>query len=186
MNPLETNRLLLRNFQTSDWEALHEMIVEYERSELAVYDQPWPTAAEEIKTITDWFASGDQFIAVCLKESGSFIGFVALNPEQASHQTIFNIGFIFAQDYRGKGFAFEACQAGLERAFQELQAEIVVSGTAAANAAACTLLAKLGFQKTGENTASFQKSAEGKPIEFLAYTFELSRREWKAAKKSNL
>ena len=184
MNPLETERLLLRNFQAGDCKALHAMIVEYERSDLAVYDQPWPTAAEEIKKITDWFAKGDQIIAVCLKHSGQFIGFVALNPETATSHTKFNLGYIFVQNYRGRGFAFEACQASLEHAFQELQADEVISGTAAVNTASCKLLEKLGFRKCAENLAFFHKTPDGDPIEFLGYSFSLSRRDWAAAAKT--
>ena len=64
MTTMETERLVLRNFRTSDWEALHEMILQYESSGFAAYDQPWPTSAEEIKGVTGWFASGDSYLAV--------------------------------------------------------------------------------------------------------------------------
>jgi hypothetical protein len=30
MTTLETERLLIRNFKSSDWEALHTMIIQYE------------------------------------------------------------------------------------------------------------------------------------------------------------
>jgi hypothetical protein len=43
MTPLDTERLTIRNSQASDWEALHEMIVQYESSELAAYDQQFMT-----------------------------------------------------------------------------------------------------------------------------------------------
>ncbi len=39
MTALETERLLIRNFASGDWEALHEIIFQYEASELAAYDQ---------------------------------------------------------------------------------------------------------------------------------------------------
>lgn len=59
MTMLETERLTLRNFSVSDWEALHEMINQYVSSEFAAYDYHWPTSPEEIKKVTEWFASGD-------------------------------------------------------------------------------------------------------------------------------
>ena len=58
MIPIETERLVVRNFTVDDWEALHEMIVQYEASEYAAYDQQWPTSAEEVKGIAEWFARG--------------------------------------------------------------------------------------------------------------------------------
>ena len=53
MNPIETDRLVMRNFKVNDCEALRVMIVQYEASEYAAYDQQWPTSMEEIKAITE-------------------------------------------------------------------------------------------------------------------------------------
>ncbi len=180
MTTLETERLLIRNFGVGDWEALHEIISQHASSELAAYDQQWPTAPEEIKKITEWFASGDSYLAVCLKATGRLIGFVALNPERGDNRA-FNLGYIFHLDYRGQGYATEACRAVLAHAFDGLQARRVVTGTAAANRASCRLLERLGFKKTSESTASFTTTPDGQPIEFVGYTFELSRDEWVVA-----
>jgi ribosomal-protein-alanine N-acetyltransferase len=177
MTTLETERLLIRNFGSGDWKALHEIISQYESSELAAYDQRWPTSPEEIKSITEWFASGDNYLAVCLKTTGRLAGFVAINREQEDDRT-FNLGYIFHPDYRGQGYATEGCRAVLAHAFDQLQARRVVTGTAAANSASCRLLERLGFKKTSEGTASFRTAPDGKPIQFVGYTFELSRDEW--------
>jgi RimJ/RimL family protein N-acetyltransferase len=175
---LETSRLLIRNFRSSDWQALHAMIWQYEASELAAYDRPWPTSPEEIKSITEWFARGDSFLAVCLKETGQLIGFVMLNQEPPVGQPAFNLGYIFHADYHGHGYASEACRAVLAHAFTQLQARYVVTGTAAANRASCRLLERLGFERTGESNGSFRTTRDGKPIVFLGYTFEISRASW--------
>jgi len=185
MMVLETERLLIRNFASGDWGALHEIISQYESSELAAYDQPWPTSPEEIKRITEWFASGDSYLAVCLKATSRLIGFVALNREQGDDRA-FNLGYVFHSDYHGKGYATEGCQAVLAHAFDRLQAHRVVTGTAAANRASCRLLERLGFKKTSESTASFRTTPDGKPIQFVGYTFELSRDEWNAAVQHGL
>jgi RimJ/RimL family protein N-acetyltransferase len=178
MTRLETERLVIRNFHTTDWEVLHEMIAQYQSSEFAAYDQPWPTAPEEIKKITDWFASGDSYLAVCLKATGRFIGFVALNPEPSDDQPVFNLGYVFNFDYHGHGYATEACRAVLGQAFDVRQAHRVVTGTAETNRASCRLLERLGFQKTSESTGSFRQTSDGKPISFVGYSFELSRDAW--------
>ncbi len=178
MIPIETERLVVRNFEANDWKALHDMIVQYEASEYAAYDQQWPTSAEEIQGITEWFASGDHFLATCLKDTSQFIGFVALNPEGEEGSGEYNIGYIFDANYRGHGYATESCKTMLDRAFGELQASRVVTGTAALNHPSCRLLERLGFRRIGEKMSSFKAAEDGMPIEFLGYIYALSKHEW--------
>lgn len=179
---LETERLNIRNFQANDWEALFEMIIQYQASEMAAYDHQWPTSREEIRGITEWLAKRDNYLAVCLKDTGQFIGFVGLNPEQEENYRAFNTGYVFNSDYHGHGYATEACRAVLSRAFGQLQADRVVTGTAAVNHASCRLLERLGFTKIGKKTASFKTGKDGKPIEFMSYTYALSKDEWENKK----
>ena len=183
MITMETERLFVRNFKVSDWAALHEMILQYQASKYAAYDQQWPTSPEKIRGIAEWFASGDNFLAVCLKDTGHFIGFVALNPEGGEESREYNLGYIFNSDYHGKGYATEACQALLDRGFGQLQAQRVITGAAAVNRASCRLLERLGFQKAGEGMGSFKTATDGKPIEFLGYTYAITQDEWKEAGK---
>ena len=177
MVTLESQRLVIRNFKIDDCEALHEMIVQYGVSEYAAYDQQWPTSMEEIKGITEWFAGGDNFLAVCLKATSRFIGFVALNPEEGSGRE-YNIGYVFHFKFHGCGYATEACTAILDRAFGQLEATRVITSTAAVNRNSCRLLERLGFQRIGEKTSSFKNAEDGKPIEFVGYTYALSKDEW--------
>lgn len=182
---LETDRLIIRNFRPDDWQALHRMIGQYQASEYAAFDHPWPTSEEEIGNITAWFASGDDFLAVCLKEAGQFVGFVSLNPEQDGDSQVWNLGYVFDFDYHGQGFATEACRAVIERAFGPLQAQTVISGTAAANRPSCRLLERLGFRRIAQETCSFRSTSAGKPIVFLGYTYAISKEEWDAATRKS-
>jgi [ribosomal protein S5]-alanine N-acetyltransferase len=175
MIAIETTRLLLRNFRTDDAEPLHEMIIQKESSDYAVYDYEWPTSLEEIKRITAWFASEDHYIAVCLKESGKLIGYVCLNPAQDPESRVFDLGYCFNSDYHGQGYASKACRAVIKYAFSDLEAESLTCGTAAANTPSCRLIDRLGFKKVGEETISFRKTPDGKPIEFTGYGFTLSQ-----------
>lgn len=178
MIPLTTERLEIRNFDANDWESLHALIVQYEASEFAIYDHQWPTTSEEIKKIIVWFANGDDFLVVWLKETGQFIGFVALNLEQSEGHSEFNLGYIFDADFHGRGYATEACRAVLHRAFGSLSAERVFSGTAAVNQASCRLLERLGFNKISQSRGSFCTGPDGQPLEFLGYQYALTRDEW--------
>jgi hypothetical protein len=68
--------------------------------------------------------------------------------------------------------------------FGQLQAERVVTGTAAVNQASRRLLERLGFQKIGQEVASFRAAEDGKPIEFLGYRLAISRDERENMKSS--
>ena len=184
MTTLTTERLVIRCFTVDDASALREIILQYQASEYAVYDHAWPTSVDEIRGVAEWFASGDTFLAVGLRESGGLNGYVALNPvEEASVQDhgpnhVYGLGYCFNFDYHGRGYATEACRAALGRAFDELGADRVTAGTAAANAPSCRLLAGLGFRRTGEDSTSFRTNPDGTPIEFLAHFFALDRDDW--------
>lgn len=175
MIQLETARLVLRQFQADDWQALREMILQYQATPLALYDERWPNSPEEIQRVTAWFAAGRAYRAVCLKESGRLIGFVALNDESRNGRRQYNLGYLFNADYHGQGYAAEACRAALDDAFDRLGADAVVTGTASVNIASRRLLERLGFVKTRESISSFQTAPDGQPIEFLGYSYELTR-----------
>ena len=84
MIQIETARLEIRNFCASDAPGLRETILAYQASAYAAYDHSWPNSLEEIKGVVEWFANGDGFLAVCLKTTGQFIGFIALNRGERS------------------------------------------------------------------------------------------------------
>jgi RimJ/RimL family protein N-acetyltransferase len=90
---------------------------------------------------------------------------------------VFNFGYVFNSDFHGRGYATEACRVVLKRAFEQYQADRVVTATAAVNQPSRHLLEKLGFKKTGERTESFRSGEDGKPVEFTGYSYELTRKE---------
>jgi ribosomal-protein-alanine N-acetyltransferase len=177
MTSIETDRLVLRNFQADDWQDLLEVAAKYQASEYAKYDHNWPTDAEEIKGVVEWFATGDRFLAVCLKTTGKLVGLVSLNPKDGGE---YGFGYVFHTDYHGQGYATEACRAALDHVFGPLGAERVVTGTAEANEPSCRLLRRLGLKEIGQGKGSFRETAEGEPIEFVALSFAISREEWAA------
>jgi len=164
MEPINTERLTLRRFTPDDWQDLRQMILQYAASPYAKYDHPWPTSEEELKGVAEWFASGDTYLAVCLRPEGTFIGFVCLNPRDEGPAT-YNLGYILNFDHHGQGYATEACRAALQRAFIDLGADRILTGTATENEPSCRLLARLGLKPTVDD--------EG--------LYALTRDEWEAA-----
>lgn len=175
---LETERLIIRNFVLNDWKDIAEIAMKYEQSEYAKYDHgPWPSDLEKYKEIADWFAKGDDFVAVVLKSEIKLIGWIAKAKNEGKEKE-FNFGYIFDRDYHGKGYASESCKAVIKYIFEILQAEKIVTGTGKLNEPSNKLLKRLGFVLVGETTQSFRKDSEGNPIEFVGNDYSLSKEEW--------
>jgi ribosomal-protein-alanine N-acetyltransferase len=186
MQPIETERLLLRNFTAGDGQALLKMIVQYQASPYMKHDHQWPTEPEMIKGAAKWFAEGDAYLAVCLKEIDVFIGLVYLNPvkrDEPSGMKEYGIGYIFDFDFHGKGYATEACNAILSYAFESLDADRAVSGTSEKNLPSCKLLERIGMSVVSRGTCSFQMDETGKPIEFLGLSYAVTKDQWRQIKK---
>jgi RimJ/RimL family protein N-acetyltransferase len=160
-----------------DYSALRNLVIKFNNSEYAAYDNPWPSSKLEILRIVMAFSKDDRFLAVTLKEDGAFIGLISLTTEEQS-SCDFNLGYNFSFDYHGRGFATEACREVVRYAFDHLNTKCIESGTAAWNQKSWRLLARLGFEKIGEKMVSFHKDDEGKPIEFLGYEFILKKEDF--------
>jgi RimJ/RimL family protein N-acetyltransferase len=149
--PIETQRLLLRVHRTDD---LDDLVVFHGDHEV-VRHVPWPlrdrAATEatlrvkldqsELRETGQWLV-----LAVELRETGRVIGEVLL--KWASEQQG-ELGFAFARDVHGKGYAAEAADAVLGLAFDELGFHRVSAFVIEGNEASCRLLGRLGFRQEG-------------------------------------
>jgi RimJ/RimL family protein N-acetyltransferase len=160
MVTLRTDRLVLRNFRPDDWQELHELAVRYQASEWAKYDHPWPTAEEEVKGMTEWLSGEAGFLAVCLKETGKLIGLLNIHRnDEEEEDRVHDLGYVFHPDYHRKGYATEACRAGLNQVFGPWEADRITTGTHPDNEPSVRLLAKLGLQEVGEGEYTITREA---------------------------
>ena len=157
MKEIETERITLRNFSSDDWRELQDIIVHYQESEFAKYDHKWPTDEEGLKKAVEWFSTGDSFLAVCLKSSGSLIGFIAVDQQREQKEKTHNLGYIFHPEYRGHGYAFEACKTAMDFVFNQLSADIIVSGTHPGNKPSVSLLKRLGLKEISQGEFTISK-----------------------------
>lgn len=110
------------------------------------YEDPWPTSTEKIKEIAQWFANGDEYLAVSLKEPGKVIGFIAINRRKEREEPVHNLGYVFNPEFNGQGFATESCLACMDYVFDELKAVSIVTGTHPDNESSVRLLTRLGLK----------------------------------------
>ena len=159
MIAIETDRLTIRSFCPDDWQDLQEVAVHYQASEWAKYEDPWPTSTEEVKGMVEWFAKGDDYLAVCLKATGKLIGLIAIERRKDQEGPVHNLGYVFHPGYHGRGYAAEGCRAAMKHVFGRLAADGVLTGTHPANEPSVRLLKKLGLKEIdrGEFTISIEE-----------------------------
>ncbi len=135
--------MIIRNFAADDWQDLQEAIIQYQASEWAKYEDPWPTSDDDMKGIVSWFAQGDEYLAVCVKASSKVIGFVAINRRDEKDEKVRNLGYIFNPVYSGQGYATESCSACMDYVFNVLKVDRILTGTHPDNEPSVRLLKRL-------------------------------------------
>ena len=107
--------------------------------------------------IASWFASGDDYLAVCLKEDETLLGLVAINRRTDQEAQIHNLGYVFHPGYAGQGYATESCRAAMVYLFEELEAEGILTGTHPDNEPSVALLNRLGLRQIGDGEWALSK-----------------------------
>lgn len=167
---METKNLVIRKFIVEDLDYFKELIRDKMNSEMAIYDDQFPTDDNSLKSIFDYFMTTDEFMGVALKENNTIIGFVSLNRIDDISR---NLGYCINSKYQGLGYATEAVGALINYAKYELKLKKLVSGTAKNNIPSVELLKHLNFIETKSSIASFVNDDNGNPIEFIAASYEL-------------
>ena len=148
--PLETERLLLRPFEESDFDGLYRM---HSDEEVARYLYHGPRSREDTRALLERKIAGAELgaeghwlsAAVVTREAGELVGDLALHWESEPHKTA-EIGFVFDPAQQGRGYATEAARAFLAWAFEDAGFHRVIGRTEARNAASARVLEKLGMR----------------------------------------
>jgi RimJ/RimL family protein N-acetyltransferase len=149
--PLLTERLLLRPFATTDFEAL---LAIQSHADVARYLYWDPRTSAEVREAlavkvraTAIVSEGDSLsLAAELRSTGELIGDCSLYWTSAEHRQG-EIGFVFHPDHHGRGYATEAAEALLALAFDELRLHRVIGRLEARNAASARVLERLGMRQ---------------------------------------
>lgn len=168
---LNTQRLLIRYIEESDWSDIREIWKSVNQTEYAQYDKPHSTEAETVRPrIARWAQVNGgmehMFFAVCLQEK--VIGYVAFNLQEDGYE----IGYCFHAVYHGKGFGKESLSALLGY-LRKAGIVRVFARTAMNNYPSRGLLKSLGFEQIGKEKVSFYKDAHGNDIVFDGGIFEM-------------
>ena len=149
---LETNRLILRNYQIEDWERVHTYgsVPEFSKFEL------WgPNSVEDTKKfVADMVAQASQEdrymfnFAICLKEKDLLIGGCGIRRESQTSCTA-NLGWSISPEFQTKGFATEAAQKLIHFGFDQLHLLLIYATCDSRNSPSIKVMEKLGMNCVG-------------------------------------
>lgn len=167
MNTIETNRLILREWQEEDLEAFARInqdpqVMEHFPALLSIEE-----TAAFIERINQHFRKhGFGLWAVVLKESEELIGFVGLNiPSFEAHFTpCVEIGWRLASQHWGKGYATEAAKAVLKTGFKKYGLKEIVSFTVPANKRSIRIMEKIGMVRDPKDDFEHPKLPKDHPL----------------------
>lgn len=158
---INTERLTIRKFKTTDWEDLSEILTD----ESVVYFEPYDVfTVEACKSEAENFSKSDNFFAVVLKDEDKVIGKLYFNDE--GNYGTYELGYTFNRSYQGHGYAKESSMALMKYAFENMGARRIVAYADAANEKSWKLLEALGMSIEGKmKKHTFKhKDENGEPI----------------------
>lgn len=175
---LESRRVLVRRLRGSD---LGPFVGYRNDPEVARY-QYWDGYSEEraralirASEQEEPFVPGEWFqFAVELKETGALAGDLGVKVDPDGMQA--EIGYTFAREEQGKGYASEAVARLLDHAFRELGLHRVYAVTDQENRSSFALLERLGLRREG----AFVQNAWFKGRWSSEYLYATLREEWLA------
>lgn len=143
VQPIETQRLVIRRFTPADWQAVHAYASD---AGVMTYIPGGAHTESQSKEFVDKHA-GDQPEAfpVILKTEQQLAGHLIFHPWYAprSHE----IGWVFHPAYHGQGYATEAAYALLRYGFEELQSHRIIATCQPENPASYRVMEKIGMRR---------------------------------------
>lgn len=179
MHDIETERLVLRAFQAQDAAHLLEYLHQPTAScflSLALADMD-AAQAEAIKR-----GSEDEYIGICLKDSGVLIGDLFAQPEGDT----FSIGWHLNPRFSGHGYAWEAATALVRQLFTVKNARRLYAYVETTNHASARLCEKLGMRREGvfKEFVTFRNDLDGSPLYEDTMQYAILRKEWTSANRA--
>ena len=153
---LETQRLLLRRFRTSD---LDDLFAFYSDPDVIRHIPDAPRDRAETREELDWFLNGHPKFpelglwATVHKQTGRFIGRCGLLPWTIDRQHEVEVAFALSKAYWGQGLATEIAQALVRYAFEHLHLSRLICLIEPENQASINVARKIGmiFEKEGQD-----------------------------------
>jgi [ribosomal protein S5]-alanine N-acetyltransferase len=146
INILETNRLILRQFELTDAQAMFDLNVDEEVIKYTgdVAFESIEKAKEFLKSYSHYQQYGYGRWAVILKANGDFAGWCGLKYAPGKDEV--DLGFRFFRKHWNNGYATEAAKACIDYGFNKLSLAKIVGRVMNSNLASIRVLEKTGMK----------------------------------------
>lgn len=139
---LETKRLIIRDFASEDAQDLYEILGD---GEVMRYSEP-AYDFEKTRAFLHSFCIGRRAaVAAALKDGGKLIGYLLFHELTPG---LYEMGWFFGRRFWRQGYAYEACSAVIEHAFDKQKAHKIFAETTDPVKSA-GLMQKLGMRLEG-------------------------------------
>ncbi len=165
---IETEELLIRNFELKDKEDLCEYMLQRVNAQFEAYPNfTQQKAKEEI----EFRSQSDEFFAIELKEKHKVIGNVYMGKRDFNSR---ELGYVLNEDYQNKRYGSIACKEIIEYFFK-LGVHRIYAECAPQNIPSWRLLEKIGLKREAHfrKNVSFHNDAKGNPIYWDTYVYAI-------------
>jgi len=152
MEVFRTERLVLRDFEETDWEAVHAYASD---PEVVRYMDWGPNTEEETKNFIQRGIAHQKeqprrnyTLAMVLKADGRLVGGCGIEVSNPDNREGW-IGYCLNRNFWGQGYATETAKVLLEFGFNHLNLHRVFATCEPANIASAQVLEKIGMQREG-------------------------------------
>lgn len=165
MEQLETNRLILREWNINDAADLYE----YAKSKKIGPMAGWKPHAniEESQKIIQMFIEENETWAICLKETGKVIGSIGLHRLCKEQER--SLGYVLSEMFWGKGIVYEAAKCVMDYAFHNFKIDTISVVHFPFNIQSKRVIEKLGFHYT-ETKEKATKTFDGNEYDDVCYS----------------
>lgn len=180
--PIHTDRLVIREFVDSDWQAFHEYSTQ---PEVLLFHKFAPACLDDTREfLNEMIASQSDSprmrfeMAVILKSEEKVIGGCGLYlfPKQSKTAAI---GYVLNHKYWGHGYATETAEALVDAAFADMGIHRIWTWCDTENARSAAVLERMGMRREGRMIKDRQQRGEWRD----SYLYAILAEEWRALRK---
>lgn len=120
---IETERMIIRDFHINDVNDLHDILGDEETMK---YCEPAYTIEKTTEFLQKFCIDRKGAVAAVHKETNKMIGYILFNKFE---EGVYEMGWFFNKSYWRSRYAFEACKAVINHAFDKLDVHKVFAET---------------------------------------------------------